>query len=136
MLSLNRCRRLTTVGVLTLGRSSFFKLRLKRLNLGYNQYIHDEALAAFTVCNGLITLNLDHTDVSEQKALLLQSRYLLFYSFAKSLAEATTQFSNFVCTLFSSTRLAALSDTIANPGSDQWCRFRREPETHFPIGGG
>ncbi|KAG0349880.1 hypothetical protein BG005_010590 [Podila minutissima] len=73
VLSLNRCRRLTTVGVLTLGRSSFFKLRLKRLNLGYNQYIHDEALAAFTVCNGLITLNLDHTDVSEQKALLLQN---------------------------------------------------------------
>ncbi|KAG0035581.1 hypothetical protein BGZ81_005559 [Podila clonocystis] len=73
VLSLNRCRRLTTVGVLTLGRSSFFKLRLKRLNLGYNQYIHDEALTAFTVCNGLIALNLDHTDVSEQKALLLQN---------------------------------------------------------------
>ncbi|KAG0082374.1 hypothetical protein BGZ92_011801 [Podila epicladia] len=73
VLSLNRCRRLTTVGVLTLGRSSFFKLRLKRLNLGYNQYIHDEALTAFTVCNGLITLNLEHTDVSEQKALLLQN---------------------------------------------------------------
>ncbi|KAF8935315.1 hypothetical protein BGZ52_012873 [Haplosporangium bisporale] len=73
VLSLNRCRRLTTVGVLTLGRSSFFKLRLKRLNLGYNQYIHDEALTAFTVCNGLVTLNLEHTDVSEQKALLLQN---------------------------------------------------------------
>ncbi|KAF9409312.1 hypothetical protein BGZ94_001998, partial [Podila epigama] len=73
VLSLKQCRRLTTAGVLTLGRSAFFGLKLKRLNLGYNPYIHDEALAAFAHCHGLNTLNLEHTDVSEHRVLLLQN---------------------------------------------------------------
>ncbi|KAG0199285.1 hypothetical protein BGX28_007427 [Mortierella sp. GBA30] len=73
VLSLHRCQRLTTVGVVSLGKCAFFSLRLKRLNLGYNQFIHDEALAIFTRCKELTTLNLEYTDVSEERALRLQN---------------------------------------------------------------
>ncbi|KAG0309204.1 hypothetical protein BGZ98_004504 [Dissophora globulifera] len=72
VLSLQRCERVTTVGIMLLGRCAFFAIKLKRLNLGYNKYIHDEALAVFTQCKELTTLNLEYTDVSEEKALLLQ----------------------------------------------------------------
>ncbi|KAF9960244.1 hypothetical protein BGZ65_012609 [Modicella reniformis] len=73
VLSLYRCERLTTAGIAMLGRCTFFSSKLKRLNLGFNKHIHDEALAAFTQCNELNTLNLENTDVSEEKALLLQA---------------------------------------------------------------
>lgn len=73
-LSLHRCQRLTTVGIAALSRCAFFTIKLKRLNLSYNKFIHDEALAAFAQCTELNTLNLDHTDVSEAKAFLLQSK--------------------------------------------------------------
>ncbi|KAF9582791.1 hypothetical protein BGW38_010756 [Lunasporangiospora selenospora] len=73
VLSMNRCRRLTTEGVIALSKCAFFGLVLKRLSLGYNKYIHDEALTVFVRCLGLSTLNLEHTDVSEQKALFLQN---------------------------------------------------------------
>ncbi|KAG0327426.1 hypothetical protein BGZ99_007646 [Dissophora globulifera] len=72
VLSLQRCERVTTAGIMLLGRCAFFAIKLKRLNLGYNKYIHDEALAVFTQCKELTTLNLEYTDVSEEKALLLQ----------------------------------------------------------------
>ncbi|KAI8595296.1 hypothetical protein EDD21DRAFT_448733 [Dissophora ornata] len=72
VLSLHRCERLTTAGIMVLGKCAFFAVKLKRLNLGYNKYIHDEALAVFTVCKALTALNLEYTDVSEEKALLLQ----------------------------------------------------------------
>lgn len=75
ILSLHRCERLTTAGIATLARSAFFSIKLKRLNLGYNKYIHDGALVALTRCEELTTLNLEYTDVSEAKALLLQSKY-------------------------------------------------------------
>jgi len=55
-----------------LGRSAFFSLKLKRLNLKNNPFIHDEALAVFANCNSLNTLNLDNTDVTEMAALRLQ----------------------------------------------------------------
>ncbi|KAF9352997.1 hypothetical protein BGX26_009225 [Mortierella sp. AD094] len=72
VLSLQRCERLTTVGMARLGKCAFFSVKLKRLNLGYNKYIHDEALAVFTRCHGLNTLNLEYTDVSQERALRLQ----------------------------------------------------------------
>ncbi|KAF9992133.1 hypothetical protein BGZ79_003470, partial [Entomortierella chlamydospora] len=72
VLSLQRCERLTTVGIVHLGKCAFFSVKLKRLNLGYNKYIHDEALAVFTRCHELNTLNLEYTDVSQERALRLQ----------------------------------------------------------------
>lgn len=72
ILSLSQVQRLTTVGVNHLGRSAFFSLKLKRLNLKNNPFIHDEALAVFSHCNSLNTLNLDNTDVTEVAALRLQ----------------------------------------------------------------
>lgn len=72
ILSLSQVQRLTTVGVNLLGRSAFFSLKLKRLNLKNNPFIHDEALAVFSHCNSLNTLNLDNTDVTEVAALRLQ----------------------------------------------------------------
>ncbi|KAF8944780.1 hypothetical protein BGZ47_003707 [Haplosporangium gracile] len=72
ILSLSQVKRLTTVGVNHLGRSAFFSLKLKRLNLKNNPFIHDEALAVFSHCNSLNTLNLDNTDVTEVAALRLQ----------------------------------------------------------------
>ncbi|KAG0284119.1 hypothetical protein BGZ96_011519 [Linnemannia gamsii] len=72
ILSLSQVMRLTTVGVNHLGRSAFFSLKLKRLNLKNNPFIHDEALAVFSHCNSLNTLNLDNTDVTEIAALRLQ----------------------------------------------------------------
>ncbi|KAF9182229.1 hypothetical protein BGZ50_005062 [Haplosporangium sp. Z 11] len=73
VLSLHRCSRLTTAGVIQLGRCAFFSLKLKRLNLGYNMFIHDEALVCFTQCKELNTLNLEYTDVTDQGALRLQN---------------------------------------------------------------
>ncbi|KAG0377939.1 hypothetical protein BGX24_005113 [Mortierella sp. AD032] len=72
ILSLSQVKRLTTVGVGHLGRSAFFSLKLKRLNLKNNPFIHDEALAVFANCNSLNTLNLDNTDVTELAAHRLQ----------------------------------------------------------------
>ncbi|KAF9903697.1 hypothetical protein EC991_003424, partial [Linnemannia zychae] len=72
ILSLSQVERLTTVGVGHLGRSAFFSLKLKRLNLRNNPFIHDEALAVFAHCNSLNTLILDHTDVTEFAAHRLQ----------------------------------------------------------------
>ncbi|KAG0368675.1 hypothetical protein BC939DRAFT_529193 [Gamsiella multidivaricata] len=72
VLSLHRCERLTTAGMMLLGKCAFFSIKLKRLNLGYNKYIHDEALTVFIRCNELNTLNLEYTDVSEERALRLQ----------------------------------------------------------------
>ncbi|KAK3832942.1 MAG: hypothetical protein JOS17DRAFT_741115 [Linnemannia elongata] len=72
ILSLSQVQRLTTVGVNFLGRSAFFSLKLKRLNLKNNPFIHDDALTVFSHCNSLNTLNLDNTDVTEIAALRLQ----------------------------------------------------------------
>ncbi|KAF9916394.1 hypothetical protein BX616_003862 [Lobosporangium transversale] len=72
-LSLNRCEKLTVAGIIKLSKSAFFSMKLKRLNLGFNKYIHDEALAVFTQCHELHTLNLEYTDVTEERALLLQN---------------------------------------------------------------
>ncbi|KAF9437179.1 hypothetical protein BGZ76_001738 [Entomortierella beljakovae] len=73
VLALSRCERLTTAGVLRLGRCAFFSMKLKRLNLGNNKFIHDEALGVFQKCHQLVALNLDHTDVTQEKAILLQA---------------------------------------------------------------
>ncbi|KAG0055014.1 hypothetical protein BGZ83_009784 [Gryganskiella cystojenkinii] len=73
ILSMARCGRLTTVGMNSLGRCAFFTLNLKRLNLGYNPFIHDESLAVFTRGLELTTLNLEYTDVTESKAWRLQN---------------------------------------------------------------
>ncbi|KAI1297558.1 hypothetical protein EDD11_007042 [Mortierella claussenii] len=43
-----------------------------RLNLGFDKYIHDEALSVFTKSQELTTLNLEYTDVTEMQALRLQ----------------------------------------------------------------
>lgn len=67
---------MTTAGIIILARCAFFTLKLKRLNLGYNKHVHDAALAVFVRCDELTTLNLEYTDVSEEKALLLQSTYM------------------------------------------------------------
>ncbi|KAF9194514.1 hypothetical protein BGZ49_003166 [Haplosporangium sp. Z 27] len=72
ILSLQRCERLTTAGIILLGKCAFFSTKLKRLNLGYNKFIHDEALAVFTRCQELNTLNLEYTDVSQERASHLQ----------------------------------------------------------------
>ncbi|KAF9106651.1 hypothetical protein BGX27_009066 [Mortierella sp. AM989] len=72
ILSLQRCERLTTAGMVLLGRCGFFSIKLKRLNLGYNKFIHDEALPVFARCHELNTLNLEYTDVSQERALRLQ----------------------------------------------------------------
>ncbi|KAG0254467.1 hypothetical protein BG011_005769 [Mortierella polycephala] len=73
VLSLHRCSRLTTAGVIQLGKCAFFSLKLKRLNLSNNKFIHDEALACFTQCKELNSLNLEYTDVTDQGALRLQN---------------------------------------------------------------
>lgn len=75
VLSLHRCQRLTVAGVYHLGKCAFFSLRLKRLNLGYDQFVHDEALAVLMGCKELVTLNLEYTDVTEGLALQLQSMF-------------------------------------------------------------
>ncbi|KAF8952373.1 hypothetical protein BGZ46_003500, partial [Entomortierella lignicola] len=72
ILSLQRCERLTTAGIILLGKCAFFSAKLKRLNLGYNKFIHDEALAVFTRCQELNTLNLEYTDVSQERVSHLQ----------------------------------------------------------------
>jgi hypothetical protein len=57
------------MGIAALSWCAFISIGLKRLTLSYNKHIHDEALAAFTQCTELNTLNLDYTDVPEAKAL-------------------------------------------------------------------
>jgi hypothetical protein len=70
-----RCPRLTVKGMNSLGRCAFFTLTLKRLHLGHNPFIHDEALPIFSRALELNSLNLEYTDVTEAKALQLQSKF-------------------------------------------------------------
>jgi len=68
------CQRLTTKGINNLGRCAFFTLNLKRLHLGQNPFIHDESLLVLARALELTSLNLQNTDVTEAKALQLQSK--------------------------------------------------------------
>ncbi|GJJ74481.1 hypothetical protein EMPS_06839 [Entomortierella parvispora] len=72
-LSMPHCGRLTTKGMNSLGRCAFFTLNLKRLHLGENPFIHDEALLVLARALELTSLNLQNTDVTEAKALQLQN---------------------------------------------------------------
>ncbi|KAF9159417.1 hypothetical protein DFQ26_006568 [Actinomortierella ambigua] len=68
ILSLSRCPKLTVDAIKLLSMSACFERTLKRLNLSFNSLIHDEGLVYLEQAHALISLNLDHTDVTTVRA--------------------------------------------------------------------